>query len=89
MKAVLLVLVLALSGIASAQQIKDQPQPGRYQIATQQIIPGISNFILLDTWTGRTWRLVGSDAWHPIPRLDTSEQVAEWKKANPSPSKKP
>lgn len=89
MKVIIFLVVVAFNGNAFAQQAKEQPQPGRYQLATHQIISGISNTILLDSWTGRTWKLVGSDAWHPMQRLDTPEQVQEWKKANPPPIKKP
>jgi hypothetical protein len=89
MKTLILLFMLTLNGSALAQQAKDQPQPGRYQLVTHQIVAGVSHLFLLDTWTGRSWKLIGNDAWHPIPRLDTPEQVAEWKKANPPPSKKP
>ncbi|HEY3302133.1 MAG TPA: hypothetical protein VGL70_01215 [Candidatus Binatia bacterium] len=89
MKAFILVVILALSGTALGQQAKDLPQPGRYQIATHRLLTNIDNVILLDTWTGKTWRLRGSDTWHLMTRLDTPEQVKEWNKANPPPSKQP
>lgn len=83
MKVIIFLVVFALNGSAFAQQAKEQPQPGRYQIVTQPIISGISGLILLDTWTGKTWSFGPKKAWHPIPRLDTAEQVQEWNKANP------
>ena len=83
MKIIIFLVVFALNGSAFAQQAKEQPQPGRYQIVTQQIISGISGLILLDTWTGKTWSFGPKNAWHPISRLVTSKDVAEWEKANP------
>jgi hypothetical protein len=81
MKLIIFLVVITFSGSALAQQAKEQPQSGRYQIVTQPIISGISGLILLDTWTGKTWSF--KNAWYPISRLDTSKDVAEWEKANP------
>ena len=42
MKLIIFLVVITFSGSALAQQAKEQPQSGRYQIVTQPIISGIS-----------------------------------------------
>jgi hypothetical protein len=38
--------------------------------------------VLVDTWTGKTWKIGPGDTGTPMTRLDTPEQVREWAKSH-------
>ena len=71
MKTALAILIaLLLAGNSFAQQ---KEQPGRYQIVIGKA-PVLDIMVLVDTSTGKTWRLSGT-TWVLMDRLETSEQV--------------
>jgi hypothetical protein len=86
-----LMCLLLIAEESLAQESKASPQPGRYQVVNTKAAV-IEMAILVDTSTGKTWRLgapAGSaeTAWTPISRLDTPEQIKEWAKTHPPISK--
>lgn len=91
MTGLVLVCLLLFTENLLAQQSKESPQPDRYQIVNSKSVM-FDIAILIDTWTGKTWRLAaggsGESAWFPINRLDTTEHVKEWVKSHPPSSKK-
>ncbi|HEX6176344.1 MAG TPA: hypothetical protein VF089_20230 [Candidatus Binatia bacterium] len=78
-------VILLLKGNAFAQQAKEQPQPGRYHVVTGKVA-FMDSMVLVDTWTGKTWKIGPGDTWTPMTRLDTPEQVKEWAQTHPKTS---
>jgi hypothetical protein len=68
-------LIVLFAGNLFAQS-KEQPQPGRYQVVAGKIAV-MDSMVLVDTWTGKTWKIGVGGAWVPMTKLDTPEQVSE------------